>query len=256
MKDFRFDQFYDDPLHCYRLVTQGFFETGIGLIFREQPYDFKPWIYSSQHSPEFDRADIALYNGFIWRLAEGLEGFGTPHCRADGAHIRSGIDFSPINWEYQIKYDGLKTAQMTDVGFVRVRKWMKRISGLFRIRSFEDLINIQDADDEGPRSEVNLYYLQGGRERDLLNALQSNTRPKLENILNDGEFFVDLGLGIDWREHTILIKSRQDMSIKIEHLESEYGSAIKSYKSVIERLADTDGGIAALKKLARGEIQD
>ncbi|HBQ37506.1 MAG TPA: hypothetical protein DD714_00590 [Candidatus Omnitrophica bacterium] len=122
---------------------------------------------------------------------------------------------------------------------------------MFEISTFRDLVTLQRATFCDASSEINLFCLKPGRKQSLLTALQAHEKPDLSKLLEPGELFIDLVVGID-RDYydSVLIKTVSDISERLETFVSSYERSIVEYESRVDSLRSLDEFLSALRLLA------
>lgn len=191
----------------------------------------------------------AVYLAFAWKLMEGLNHFGIPRWARDEAAEVTKQSFDFVRWEYACF---TKDVSIHDQGFVRARsdpgpidyidgkkKYLdketfnrRNLAGLFSLETFDEFIGIQKPSLIDDRSETNYFGIEDQRRiAKLKRGLKSVFRPKLENLLDTKDIFINISVGLDKGYlDSVLIKTKQDISARLEALADEFYLASQQYE--------------------------
>jgi len=239
-----------------RIVEQNW--TG---LFKDWPGEKTPFFLFNVNNNNCE--EVAIYLGLVWRLSEGLCRYGIPcHRREDAACALDKV-YEPTRWQYEVITEG-REGTAEERGFVLGQssiagaktatgslKNCQGEPGVFEISTFRDLVTLQRATFCDASSEINLFCLKPGRKQSLLTALQAHEKPDLSKLLEPGELFIDLVVGID-RDYydSVLIKTVSDISERLETFVSSYERSIVEYESRVDSLRSLDEFLSALRLLA------
>ncbi|WP_239090885.1 hypothetical protein [Asanoa iriomotensis] len=209
----RFEYRRRDGLHCYVVRAD---EAGLpgpawsGLWEQDYSEDraLNPWWRHGINNS--DGEALAVWRALAWALTAGMTRFATPAYYRDEAAGLLGVDRETVRlvrWEYEVDLE--QPDWLTaDVGFVPARAcvplrpppdpWERDhagFAGLFELAGFQHLTDLDLAISGDATSELTLFALRGPDRADsLAAALNQNHRPRLADILQAGDIFVDLAV--------------------------------------------------------------
>ncbi len=250
MKPLQFRLEYSNGLYAFRYTS------GVNRIVEKNwPGLFKDWPQGRNPFSEFNVnnnncEEVAIYLGLVWRLSESLTRYGMPCALKDEVARATAPRCEPVRWKYQIVAE--QEGVLSDRGFVQTAEGE---GCLLELRTFKDLVVMQRTTLSDAEAEINIFCLRAGRGRDLLKALQTKERPKLDRLLDSGEMVVDMVIGVD-RGHydSILIKSPSNISDRLNQLVQEYANLIADYESKVSQIEDMEQFLMALQSLALGKL--
>jgi hypothetical protein len=210
--------------------------------------------------------EVAVYLGLMWQLTQGLTRHAIPCYYRDGAARILGKDCLFVAWEYEVDAEDVDP-DSRDRGFVPARsvvsirpeptafEWEHRAeAGLFRVDTYDDLVGVTRATLGDASAEISLFALAGGLRDDLVDALRARNAPDLEDLLAEGDLFVDLTIGVDIGNYdSLIVYSRGDISERLGQLTQEYEAAIDAYESRVPAVSTVEGMLRELDRLARAQ---
>ena len=127
-------------------------------------------------------------------------------------------------------------------------------AGLFAIETFEDLVSVTLATLGDASAEVTLLALLADDRLDrVLDRLRGRCRPRLEGILETGDRFFDLTVGVDlghW--DSLIVASKDDLSGEIAAAARRFERAVEQYERRVDQTTTVPALLDALALLAVG----
>jgi hypothetical protein len=126
----------------------------------------------------------------------------------------------------------------------------KNLAGLFKINSYQDLVNALRGTFGDSCSEMNLFALGKTDSAKLTRKLNSFFKPDLNKILDEEDVFVHLLIGFDLAYYScITIKSKRPLGIKINLLTESLSKKVKTYQNNIEAVKTLDEFLCEMRKI-------
>lgn len=203
--------------------------------------------------------EIAVYLGLVWRLTEGGHRFAIPTYYRDEATRVLGRDPVFVDWEYSVEA-GAPDVEARDQGFVPGRAcvpfrpeptpWQREHAahaGVFDLHAPSDLVALLRATLGDATAEVTVFAVQD-RDR-LLAGLQTKARPELADLLEPGDVFADLTIGVDEPyTDSIIVVSHDDLTTRIGEVTAHAERRIAEYQP--EKLANMSAFLDAMGRLS------
>jgi len=269
-RPFRFVKSIEDGLHTYRYCAEdGPFERSwLGL---EVGSDWSE--AAATHSTPLDvwavgsaGEEVALYLAFAWRISAGTQGlpnfrrFVIPRFHRVAGMYAAGEPYAMVNWEHQVDELGTNTNDCAIRGFVPARSlvrlgpepgpWERENAdraGLFEVFTFAQLKTMMRMLDDATAT-INLFAPRDERldrgtrttPRSLLLAqrLMADGRPRMADLLEPGELFIDLTVGFDpGYTDMLVIQSPVQIEDRLDPLVAEYETAIERYERELDSIA-------------------
>jgi hypothetical protein len=205
-----------------------------------------------------------LYLGLVWRLTHGRARYGTPTWHRDAAAEILDQQPAMVNWEYRAAAQSAAGEQKSTSGFVRARvalpsseptDWQlahATQAGIFVLTSFNDIIGLVRASQYSNAAEINIFALKDRSERDrqLVQVLQGNEEPQLNEILQDDEIFADVVFSTDESfEDVLIVASTTPLDERLSALCEEYRERADRYEAAAARAPDRWALSRALRDL-------
>jgi len=209
--------------------------------------------------------EIAVYLGLVWQLTSELHRWAIPaYYRDDAARLlRQEPRF--VAWEYEVDATQ-EEPSARQVGFVPARSAAqipasaferdhRAQAGLFAVNGFDDLVSLTLATIGDASAEVTLFALTDPDAVDrLVQRLRGRSAPHLADLLEPGDRFVDLTIGVDlghW--DSLIIASRDDISEEVAALARLFERAVDRYERHVDETSTVEAILAELSRLAAGE---
>ncbi len=192
------------------------------------------------HTAKEDVVEDAVYLRLIWRLTDGLRRYGIPrYFRTAGAVGEE--PYALVDWEYEVEVEPEREPKPDAIrAFVPARSSVRgspppgpyevanaKKAGLFELRAFRQLSDVMTGLQNDASAELNLFALAEGPGR-LLSALSQSKRPRLADVLEPMDVFVDLVIGVDMGySNVLLIQSHSDLSAKLDPLVADHNAGIE-----------------------------
>jgi hypothetical protein len=203
--------------------------------------------------------EVAVYLGLLWRLTEGGHRFAIPTYYRDEATRLLGRDPQFVDWEYDVEA-GAPDVAARDLGFVPGRAcvpfrpeptpWQVEHAGhagLFDLHAPTDLVAMLRATIGDATAEVSVFAVQDPDR--LLAGLRSRDRPELTDLLQPGDVFADLTIGVDEPySDSIIVISPDDLSTRVVEVITHAQRRIAEYRP--EGLADMPSFLDAMGRLS------
>ncbi len=164
------------------------------------------------------------------QLTSDLRRYGIPtrYSQEFGAPWVGEPPLASVRWEHHVeneKGDGLGEIQ----GFVVARVvGHPEEAGLFELSSIESLQAVMKAMLGDPSGELNIFALDDRDAQPLATALSGSRPPRVSELLEGSELFVDLHIGVDMEYADVLvIQSPSDISAKLLDLARDYAEEIR-----------------------------
>jgi hypothetical protein len=209
--------------------------------------------------------EVAVYLGLMWHLTDGLHRCAIPAYYRDQATRLLGHEPRFVAWEYEVDATQ-KDPLRRDIGFVPARsavpvpasvfeKDHRAQAGLFDIATFDDLVSLTVATLGDASAEVTLFALkdQSGIDR-LQHRLAHRTVPSLADVLEPGDRFIDLTLGVDlgnW--DSLIIASKDAIADEVGTVSRRFERAVDRYERRIDETSTIEAMLVQLSRLAAGE---
>lgn len=250
-----FDHEHRDGLHVYvarpaEAELPGPAWTGLWeQDYPEEPHR-NPWRrYAINNN---DGEALAVWRAFAWALTANRSRYAIPAYYRDEAAQHLGIDREAVQlvrWEYEVDSEHSEWPA-ADVGFVPgrasvpMRPWSDQwerdhagFAGLFKLDSFEDLLNLHLAVSFDASSELTLFALSDqDRAALLVAALNQDDRPDLADILQPGDIFVDLTVAHDLGFTSKLTVKASEAVEEIDQLADHFSQAFRRYLGKLDRV--------------------
>ncbi|GIH22328.1 hypothetical protein Aph01nite_06380 [Acrocarpospora phusangensis] len=211
-----------------------------------------------------NREEVAVYLGIAWELTARRKRYAIPAWGRDFVIERLGRnDFDLLNWEYSIDVEQAEWGQR-DAGFSVPRNslpipptdWQRahrREAALFAVPELRDLVALATVTLGDAFCNINLFAIGGDATKDrLVESLRSDEAPGMKNVLNPGDSFVDIAIGVDLGMHDSLLASAPgDHRAEWENIISEYRRRIISYEAISDSIGTVDEFIEQLAVLQR-----
>ena len=261
MKPFHFEIEYHEGLHVFRYLS------GVSRMVERnwpglaQDWPEHPTPYSEFNVNNNNCEEMAIYLGYAWRLTEGLCRYGIPSAGRPNLQ-----PIGAVQWIYHtaIEQEGVAKDKGFIPTFPHVPSDVRRLSvggsgqigaptAVFSLNKFEELVLMQRPTLSNAESQINLFGLRPGREQLLLQLLQGKKQPQLVDVLERGEIFIDIVVGIDRGYYdSILIESPTDISENVKGLVQEYEKAIIEYESAVAEIRGVREFLQVLRSLSFG----
>ncbi len=203
--------------------------------------------------------EVAVYLGLLWRLTEGGHRFAIPSYYRDEAARLVGREPQFVDWEYNVEA-GAPDVDARDQGFVPGRAcvpfrpeptvWQQEHAGhagLFDLRAPSDLVAMLRATIGDAAAEVTVFAVRD-RER-LLAGLRGRDRPELTDLLQPGDVFADLAIGVDEPySDSIIVASHEDLTARLTEVVVHAERRIAEYEPA--ELADMPAFLDAMGRLS------
>ncbi|MEO6084653.1 MAG: hypothetical protein ABIQ18_16250 [Umezawaea sp.] len=203
--------------------------------------------------------EVAVYLGLLWRITEGGHRFAIPTYYRDEATRLLGRDPLFVDWEYDVEA-GAPDVDARDLGFVPGRAcvpfrpeptpWQREHAGhagLFDLRAPSDLVALLRATLGDAAAEVTVFAVQDPDR--LVAGLRSGNRPELTDLLQPGDVFADLVIGVDEPySDSIIVVSPDDLTARITEVVIHAERRIAEYRP--EELADLPTFLDAMGRLS------
>ncbi|HEX6346605.1 hypothetical protein [Umezawaea sp.] len=203
--------------------------------------------------------EVAVYLGLLWRLTEGGNRFAIPAYYRDEATRLTGQDPAFVDWEYNVEATAPDVVAR-DQGFVPARAcvpfrpeptpWQLEHAaraGLFALTSPTDLIAMLRATIGDATAEVTVFAVQD-HER-LLAGLRSPDRPSLADLLQPGDVFADLTIGVDEPySDSLIVVAHEDLTPRVTEVVLHAERRIAEYEPA--GLADMSAFLDAMGRLS------
>jgi hypothetical protein len=203
--------------------------------------------------------EVAVYLGLLWRLTEGGHRFAIPSYYRDEAARLVGRDPWFVDWQYNVE-PGAVDVDERDQGFVPGRacvpfrpeptSWQREHAGhagLFELRSPGDLVAMLRATIADSAAEVTVFAVQDGKR--LVDGLTGDGRPELADLLQPGDVFADLVIGVDEPySDSIIVMAPEDLTARITEVVVHAERRIAEYSPA--ELADMPAFLDALGRLS------
>ena len=203
--------------------------------------------------------EVAVYLGLLWRLTEGGNRFAIPTYYRDKAADLIGQDPEFVDWEYSVEA-GAPDIDSRDRGFIPARacvpfrpeptQWQQdhaSHAGLFALKAPGDLVAMLRATIADASAEVTVFAVQD-HER-LLAGLRSKTRPELTDLLQPGDVFADLTIGVDEPySDSLIVAAHEDLTARVTEVVVHAQRRIAEYDPA--ELADMSAFLDAMGRLS------
>lgn len=264
VKQIRFGAAAENGLNVYRCLPGNGVPVDVHWpgLYQEWPEPPTPWTEYAVNNNNTE--EIAVYLGLIWRVTAGLARYGIATYYRDQAAAILGQEPRLIDWEYEVAAEELDPRRR-DRGFVPARScvpirpaptgWQREHAaqaGLFSITGPRDLAGLLQATLPDACAEVIIFGVGPGPGRltGLARSLSGATRPSLAAVLQPGDIFADLTIGVDLGYYdSITIAAHADLTTRLGHLEDDYDQRIASYEAKAGGLPDIPAFLAAMPGL-------
>lgn len=194
--------------------------------------------------------EVALV-GLAWALTEDTERYVIPHwnwkqaAEAAGAH-----EVQHVRWECY--GDGFIEAQSWEPTDPPDKPpWTRRLdyTGMFRVDALPQLSRVlKELADEAKR--MTLFGLRNeSRAAEVVQSLSGQTRPELSDLIDDGEWFIDLAWGYSYEADRFLIATRASGQPRFEAVVDEFRERIDAFELSIPNIDNTADYMTALGRL-------
>ena len=189
--------------------------------------------------------------GLAWALTEDTHRYVLPVWNWKNAASAAGaLTVEHVRWEY------------TDGGFTEAKSWdptdpldrwpwyrQLDYTGLFRVESLSQLAQVVNKLAE-EHKRVSLFGLnEESRFVDVVHRLNGQTRPELPDLIETGEWFIDLFWGVDINIDRFLIATQSGGEARFETVLAETRDRIAEYERTLKTGDNTLDGSAALARL-------
>jgi hypothetical protein len=200
----------------------------------------------------------------LWHLSAGRHRYAIPAYYRDQAARLLDQDPRFIAWEYEVNAECEDPVER-DVGFIPARaatsipplayeRDHRAQAGLFTIETFEDLVSVTVATLGDASAEVTLLAVlaEDGLDQ-VLNQLRGRRPPRLEQVLEPGDRFFDLTIGVDlgyW--DSLIVASKDDLSAEVAAAARRFERAVEHYESRVDQTTTVPALLDELALLAAG----
>ena len=264
MKQIRFDAAVENGVNVYRYLPgeDGPVKAHWAGLYQQWPERPTPWTEYAVNNNNTE--EIAIYLGLIWRMTDGLARYGIATYYRDEAAVILQQEPRLIDWEYDVDAEELDQGRR-DRGFVPGRScvpirpeptaWQREHAaqaGLFGIAEPRDLVGMLQATLLDASAEVVIFGVEPGPDRltALTRSLSGATRPSLAAVLQSGDVFIDLTVGVDLGYgDSLTIASHADLTARLRHLADDYDQRIADYEAKISGRSSIQAFLAAMQDL-------
>lgn len=210
---------------------------------------------------------LAVWRALAWTMTEKTNRIGLPAYYRDDAARNLGLgkaDAILVPWEYEVDLEHGDFSE-ANRGFVPARScvqitpppetWERDhqgFAGLFELGTFADLTALEHAVGFDATSEISIFGLSGRAATELAQVLRTQARPHLDEVLSEGDVFVDLSVTRDRFPGThsfLCFAARRDLSAelaaKTDHFESQWAT----YSREVDGLTDLQDFTTAMTRL-------
>jgi hypothetical protein len=237
-------------------------ETHWAGLYQQWPEGPTPWTEYAVNNNNTE--EIAVYLGLIWRMTDGLARYGIATYYRDQAAIILQQEPRLVDWQYDVDAEELDRGRR-DHGFVPGRScvpirpapsaWQREHApqaGMFAIAEPRDLVGLLRATLPDASAEIVIFGVEPGPDRlaALTRSLSGVIRPNLAAVLQPGDVFVDLTVGVDFGYcDSITIASHADLTTRLGHLTDDYDQRAARYEAKVGGLPSIPAFLDAMRDL-------
>ncbi len=205
--------------------------------------------------------NILLYMLIISELTKEKDLYGIGIWQTDS--IEEILNQEPIlvKWEYKLlhEYSGPNEYLKNDIGYKKskspvIKQFGKPIqktpinkTGLFKLDTFQNLADLLKVGFYDANNMTNFYA--SNHINKIKDFLTSNKVPVISNILNKDDLLIALLVGEDMGYYDyLLIKSKNDISIKIDKVINKIHMFVEFYIMEIAKVSSSDEMIKLIEK--------
>jgi hypothetical protein len=207
--------------------------------------------------------DNIIYTTFIWELIKLYNIHCIPSYYRDAVEENHKVPFEFVKWEYRVDFES-PMLQPFEKNFVRTRsaapikksqatdwQWKHRnLAGLFRINSYQDIVDTLKGTFGDACSELNFFALGNTDSSKLTRRLNSYFKPDLYKILDEEDVFIHLLIGFDLAYYScITIKSKRPLGLKINLLTDSLSKKVETYQNNIAAVKTIDEFLSEMRKI-------
>lgn len=214
--------------------------------------------------------NIFIYESLIWDLIKDKKIFIIINFRAASFLMSNDLKYDKVNWEYQIIHqDDLEGNKILffDNGFIEAEtgpikpptpRWNNKDedkTALFEIKDLKTFLRVIASIVMDDFSSINLFCFSENQKEKLISMLTDEDEPNLEDILDDGDLFINLFLGGDegYKDY-ILIKSKSNFSEKLNQITNKLNQAGKFYEEELDDIDSFEKLVNLIQNCFRLEI--
>jgi hypothetical protein len=194
----------------------------------------------------------AICLNLIWNVTNKHHLFGSARWETEEVIQFLNMNYGLIDWEYKIEnqYTDMRVGHsIQNLGFepAKYPKWIvignagpfpripKNKSGLFDLKNFQNLVDLQKPGLVDFSYLINIYALNNTTKTELLKFLRQKKKPKLSDLLEPNEIFIALDVGNDMGYYDyLLIISPYDIEDKLKRLAKKYEKFAAYYEESVE----------------------
>lgn len=215
-----------------------------------------------------DGEGLAVWRSAAFAMCRGLTSLAIPSYHRDRAAAMLGRDREQVDlieWEYEVDNEN-GDIERADKGFVPGRACVpmspepdefqrrnRTRAGLFEVQSLDDFTALEIAVSGDVSSEVAVLAIDGSRDRDwVLASLRSDTRPRLDELLQPGECFVDVSIVRDrflGQTSYLIMKSVNDLDDRVRAVAQHYNRAWDTYLRKVDTISTFEEFALAMEDL-------
>ncbi len=214
--------------------------------------------------------NIFIYESLIWDLIKDKKIYVIINFRAATFLNDNELKYDKVDWEYQILHqinlDNNKTL-FFDNGFVEAEtgpikpptpRWNNKDedkTALLEIRDLKTFLRVIASLIMDDFSSINLFCFSENQKEKLVSILQDEEEPELNEILDEGDLFINLFLGADegYKDY-ILIKTKSDLSEKLNQITNKLNQAGKFYEEELDDIDSFEKFMSLIQNIFRLEV--